>query len=118
MSFGASEGQVIQSTSDAGVLGVSGIRGAEAGARVDVYLSDIQDIECGALVTAGDYVTADAEGKAIPAAPAADAQMQVVGPRHGDWPGWGGLQGSDPAAANHRLIASTHFQRNMIHVCN
>lgn len=79
VSFGASEGQVIQSTSDAGVLGVSGIRGAEAGARVDVYLSDIQDVDYGALVTAGNYVTADANGKAIPAAPAAGVQMQVVG---------------------------------------
>lgn len=79
VSFGTEDGQVIQSTSQAGVLGVSGIRGADAGGAVDVYLSDLQGIECSAPVTRGDYITADAEGKGIPAAPAADAQMQVVG---------------------------------------
>ena len=79
VSFGTEDRHVIQSTSQAGILGVSGIRGAAAGGSVDVYLSEIQGVECGAAVSAGDYITADAEGKAIPAVPAAGTRMQVVG---------------------------------------
>lgn len=79
VSFGTAEGNVIQSTSPAGVLGVSGIRGATVGERLDVYLSDIQPVEFGANVTAGDYVTADANGRAIKAAPGAGVTMFVVG---------------------------------------
>jgi hypothetical protein len=79
VSFGTQDGHVVQSTSDTGILGVSGIRGAEAGGPVDVYLSEMQGVECGANVNAGDYITADADGKAIPAAPAEGEQMQVVG---------------------------------------
>lgn len=76
VSFGSDDGAVIQSTSDAGVLGVSGIRGAEAGAHVDVYLSDIQDVEFGAAISSGQYVTADADGKGTPAS---GAGTHVVG---------------------------------------
>jgi hypothetical protein len=79
VSFGNEEGHVIQSNSPDGVLGVSGIRGATAGDRVDVYLSEMHPLECGAAVVVGNYITADADGKAIPAAPAEGEQMQVVG---------------------------------------
>ena len=80
VSFGASEGQVVQSTSDAGVLGVTGPRGAAAaGDRIDIYLSEIRDVEFGAPVTFGDYVTADATGRAVKAAPGAGVKMEVLG---------------------------------------
>jgi hypothetical protein len=77
--FGSGEGKVALATDTSDVFGVSGIRGAGAGERLDVYLSDIQPVECGALVTAGDYVTADASGRAIKAEPSVGAQMFVLG---------------------------------------
>jgi hypothetical protein len=77
--FGSGESKVSLADSTADAFGVSGIRGAAPGARLDVYLSDIQPVECGALVTAGDYVVADATGRAIPAAPAAGDHVRVIG---------------------------------------
>ena len=77
--FGASEGRVAQADGAAGLLGVSGVRGADAGARIDVYLSDIQPVELGGAVAYGDWLTSDANGKAIVAAPAEGVTMEVIG---------------------------------------
>ncbi|MEP3298557.1 MAG: hypothetical protein ABJO27_19145 [Pseudoruegeria sp.] len=79
VSFGTSEGLVAQSVSDAGMFGVSGIRGAQAGERLDVYLSDEQTVEYGGPINYGNYVTADVDGRAIVAAPAVGVQMFVIG---------------------------------------
>lgn len=77
--FGGGEGRAAQANGTAGLLGVSGVRGAKAGDRLDVYLDDIQPVELGGPVAFGDYLTSDANGKAIKAEPAADAQMDVIG---------------------------------------
>lgn len=79
VAFGATDGHVALAGGAAGVMGVSGIRGGKNGGRVDIYLSDFQDVEFGGPVANGDYVTADADGRAIKAAPGAGVTMDVVG---------------------------------------
>lgn len=79
VAFGVTEGAVLQATAGANLLGVSGVRGAQSGAPIDVYLSDVHDLECGGALAAGDYVTADNLGRAIKAAPTAGVTMQVIG---------------------------------------
>lgn len=79
IALGAADGEVVQATSDAGLIGVSGIRGAKIGETVDVYLSDVHPITFGGLVTSGDFVTADAEGRAIKADPAPGETLFVIG---------------------------------------
>lgn len=79
VAFGTGDGLVKQAASDTDTFGVSGVRGAQAGERLDVYLSGVHPVECGAVVVAGHFVTADADGRAIPAAPAAGVQMLVIG---------------------------------------
>ena len=62
------------------ICGVSGVRGTEAAdERIDVYMDSVQTVEFGAPVAAGDPITADADGKAIPAAPAADTTIRIIG---------------------------------------
>ena len=78
--FGAAEGETAQATGDQPYLGVSAVRGAAAsGDRIDICMDEIRDIEFGGNVAYGDWLTSDADGKAITAAPVADAQMNVIG---------------------------------------
>ena len=79
VAFGAVDGFAALAVAAPGVMGVSGIRGADVGGRVDIYLSDFHDVEFGGAVANGDYVTADADGRAIKAAPGAGLTMDVVG---------------------------------------
>lgn len=79
VAFGANDGQVKQAVSDADTFGVSGVRGAEIGQGLDVYLSGVHSLECGAPVVTGQFLAADVDGRAIPAAPAAGVQMLVIG---------------------------------------
>jgi len=79
--FTATEGEVAEAAANTDLLlGVTGPRGAAAiGDRVDVYLDGIRDVEFGGVVTQGDFVTSDASGKAIAAAPAAGVNEVVIG---------------------------------------
>lgn len=79
VAFGAASGLAQQALPGANLLGVSGVRGAQPGTPLDVYLSDVHGVECGGALEAGDYVTADAQGRAIKAEPAVGATMQVIG---------------------------------------
>lgn len=47
--------------------------------RVDVVRDDITLIECGGTVTAGDFLTSDAVGRAVKAAPAAGVNNRMIG---------------------------------------
>jgi hypothetical protein len=49
------------------LYGVSGQLGAASGARLDVHLQGLVPVEYGATVAHGDPLTADAEGRAVPA---------------------------------------------------
>jgi hypothetical protein len=62
-----------------GLLGVSGILGAAIGSRIDIYLDDTAEVECGGTITRGDWLTTDANGKAITAAPAVGVNNNVIG---------------------------------------
>lgn len=61
------------------LFGVSDSPGASAGQGCDVILSDLAEVEYGGTVAAGDPLTADADGKAIKAAPAAGAKVRTIG---------------------------------------
>lgn len=80
--FGAADGQAIQAAAATDkLIGVSDSLGAAAaGDRVAVYQSgDAVEIDVGGNITRGDQVTADANGKAVTAAPAAGAACRVIG---------------------------------------
>lgn len=78
--FGAAEGEAAQANGNNAFLGVSGIRGAAtAGDRIDVYMDEIRDIEFGGTVAFGDWLTSDADGKAITAVFSGTIQRNVIG---------------------------------------
>ena len=62
-------------------IGVAIIPGTAAAAadRVDVAHDGIVDVEYGGTVTRGQKLTADANGKAVAAAPSAGANAQIIG---------------------------------------
>jgi hypothetical protein len=61
------------------IIGVSTDVDADSGDRVDVVTSGVATVEYGGNVTRGTLVTADADGKAVAAAPSAGANNRVVG---------------------------------------
>lgn len=62
------------------LMGVVQQLGADAqGDRVDVAFGGIVEIEFGGNVTRGDPVTADADGKAVAAAPGAGVNARIIG---------------------------------------
>jgi hypothetical protein len=78
---GAADGGVINSAAAADKhAGVADSRGAAAaGDAVDIYKSGTVEVEYGGNVTRGDPLTSDAVGRAITAAPAAGANVRIVG---------------------------------------
>ena len=81
VTHGAADDTVIQAAASTGnLLGVC-IQpgGAVSGERVDVALGGVVDIEAGAAITRGALVTADAQGRAVTAAPAAAANARTLG---------------------------------------
>ncbi|MBF0139801.1 MAG: DUF2190 family protein [Magnetococcales bacterium] len=78
--FGSADTTVIQATSSTdAALGIANSLGAQSGDRVDVCLVGIADCELGGAVTRGALVTADANGKAVAAAPGASVNARIVG---------------------------------------
>lgn len=78
--FAAAAGEVQTATASTDMLlGVTGPKGADAGDRIDVCLDGIRDIEFGGTVTQGAFVTADANGKAVAAAPGAGVNAYIIG---------------------------------------
>jgi hypothetical protein len=61
------------------ILGVSERMGAEAGGQLDVVLSGTYEVVAGGNVTAGDFITADADSKGIAAAPSAGEIVRYAG---------------------------------------
>ena len=61
------------------MIGVSGQVQGDITKRVDVTMSDIAEVELGGTVTRGDWLTSDANGKAVTAAPAAGTNNNVIG---------------------------------------
>ena len=79
--FGADDDHVVQSAAATDAhIGVSGAIGATAAEdRIDITLDDIAEIEYGGTVTRGDLLTADANGMAVTAAPAAGVNNRIIG---------------------------------------
>jgi hypothetical protein len=80
--FGAADGGVAQATAATeALMGVNvDVPAAEAGDRVDICRNGITPVEYGDDVAAGALLTADSDGKAVPAAkPAAGALVRTIG---------------------------------------
>lgn len=79
--FGASDGGYVQAAAAADAL--AGVYGENfdvvSGERLGVVKAGIADVEFGAAVTRGQPLTSDANGRAVPAAPAAGANVRLIG---------------------------------------
>jgi hypothetical protein len=77
----ATSGVVKQATAATDkIIGCTGVAGVDAAdKRIDVCMDDIRDIEFGGDVEFGDLLTSDAQGRAVVAAPAAGANVRIVG---------------------------------------
>ncbi|MDI3381016.1 DUF2190 domain-containing protein [Xenophilus aerolatus] len=78
---GASDGAVLLASAGTDKLMAVNdrIAFAVAGDRGDVVRLGIAEVEYGATVAAGDALTADASGRAVVAAPAAGANVRIIG---------------------------------------
>lgn len=77
---GTTDGSYVQAAAATDYLmGVCESVGPALGERVDVVKSGIADVEFGGTVTRGAPVTADANGKAVVAAPAAGSNVRIIG---------------------------------------
>ncbi len=77
---GGSDYEALQATGNGeAFLGLSTDVKAESGEPVDVIRDGIGNIEYGGSVTRGDWLTADADAKAVTAAPASGTNVQVIG---------------------------------------
>lgn len=78
--FGSADATVVQAAAATDlIIGASGDLDAASGARVSVVVAGIADVEAGGNITRGALVTADADGKAVAAAPAAGVNNRVAG---------------------------------------
>lgn len=77
---GAADGEVVQAAAAADALmGVCESVGPASGERCDIVKVGIADVEFGGTVARGAPVTADANGKAVAAAPAAGSNVRIIG---------------------------------------
>lgn len=82
VAFTATDGQLAQASGAAnerlaGVVDCPG--GVASGERFDVVLFGPADVECGGNILPGQFIVADAQGRAIAGAPAAGANASVAG---------------------------------------
>ncbi|MBU0945514.1 MAG: DUF2190 family protein [Proteobacteria bacterium] len=78
---GAADGAALQAAASTDAqFGVSDSLGATAtGDRVDIFTMGVVEVEYGGAVTRGDNLTADADGKAVTAAPGAGVNARTIG---------------------------------------
>lgn len=77
--FGSSDTAVVQAAAATDlIIGVSDL-GADSGEYCDVIVDGIALVEYGGNVTRGQFLTSDANGKAVAAAPAATATNRIIG---------------------------------------
>ena len=78
--FGAVDGEVLMGAAvgDA-IFGVAAELDVAISGRVDVHVAGIAEVEFGGAVTRGDFLTTDATGQAVAAAPAAGVNNAVIG---------------------------------------
>lgn len=77
---GANDGEVLPAAASSDdILGASTGIDAAQGEPCDVIHAGIADIKLGGNVTRGKFITSDASGQGVQAAPAAGVNAQVVG---------------------------------------
>lgn len=77
---GSADGLAAQAGAAADALmGVCESVGPADGERCDIRKAGIADVEYGGNVTRGGPLTSDADGKAVAAAPAAGANVRIIG---------------------------------------
>jgi hypothetical protein len=80
MKYGAADGEVVPASGPTDlIIGGNGNIGAALGDRIDIIVDDFVEVRLGGTVTRGDKLTADANGLAVTAAPAAGANAQIAG---------------------------------------
>lgn len=78
--FGATDGSVKQATAAADfIIGVTENFAYAVGDRVDIVRTGLADVEYGGTVTRGQPLTADAQGRAVAAAPSAGTNNRIIG---------------------------------------
>lgn len=78
--FGSTDDYAVQGAAATdSLIGVCGNVAGDAGKRVDIALTGVAEVEYGGTVTRGQLLTADANGKAVAAAPAAAANNRIIG---------------------------------------
>ena len=78
--FAIAEGQVAAAASDTDkIFGVVDEYGAKAGSPLDVVECGEAAVEAGGDIDAGEFVTADAQGRAVVAAPGAGETVRCAG---------------------------------------
>lgn len=78
--FGATDGAVLQGAAVGDkLIGISTEIDAAIGERLDVVHEGIADLKLGGTVARGDFLTTDATGQGVTAAPAAGANAQIIG---------------------------------------
>lgn len=78
--FGAADNQVVKAAAVGdSLLGVSENVDTAINEQCDVVLVGIADVRCGGAVARGDWLTSDANGKAVVPAPAAGVNNNVIG---------------------------------------
>lgn len=77
--FDAADGEVVQAAAATDLLLGVAAATAASGDRVRVDHEGIVQVEAGGAITRGDYVTSDANGKAVAAAPGAGVNNSVIG---------------------------------------
>lgn len=80
VTFGATDDNVLTAAAVTSTLigiveGVSPVLGE----RVDVVMTGIADLQIGGSVTRGNFITVDAQGRGVAAAPAAGVNNNVIG---------------------------------------
>lgn len=77
--FGSSDTEVIQGAlATDSLIGVADLAAASGG-EVDVIMGGVAIVEYGGNVTRGQLLTADANGKAVAAAPSAGVNNRIIG---------------------------------------
>lgn len=77
---GASDGSCLPATAPTDLLlGASDALTKDIGEMVDVPAAGVAEVLCGAAVTRGQPITADATSRAVPCAPAAGVNHRYIG---------------------------------------
>ena len=78
--MGSADGQILAAAAATDkLMGVTTDIGAAINERADMIMGGVADVLFGGAVTRGDPLTSDASGRAVTAAPAAGANVRLIG---------------------------------------